>query len=247
MRDDPSTVELDADIARLTAALGDATRRRVFFALRQAGVDQTKDEVAAALSIDRRLAGFHLDKLVESGFVQAQLRRTSTSVGPRGPGRPPKRYRVAPSGVLIAQPERHYQVLATLLMRVREEPDGESQAALERVGFRYGMEVGLSEAAAGRTAPTGAALEGAVADVARLLSRMGFGAGSEPAGDGVTLRACTCPFEELAFADPARICGLDRAIWRGMIAVFAPDAQMTTSVTRAEGKSECRVMVQAAT
>ena len=32
--------------------------------------------------------------------------------------------------------------------------------------------------------------------------------------------ACACPFEDLAFQDPERICGLDRAIWKGILAAF---------------------------
>ena len=75
----------------------------------------------------------------------------------------------------------------------------------------------------------------------RLLSRYGFGARAE--GEG-SLRACACPFEELAFDDPERICGLDRAIWRGMLAAFAPEATCAspppapTATTRAWRPSE---------
>ena len=65
----------DRDIGRLAAALGDPTRRQVFFAVRASGSDRTKDEVAATVGIDRRLAGFHLDKLVQYGFLEADFRR----------------------------------------------------------------------------------------------------------------------------------------------------------------------------
>lgn len=224
----------ERDIGRLAAALGDPTRRRVFFAVRSAGRDQTKDDVAAAVGIERRLAGFHLDKLVAHGFLEAEFRRE----GPGGPGagRPPKRYRISDAHVLTALPERHYELLATLLLRASREGDGgDPQRTLERVGYDFGFELGLAEVARGEAAP-GAPPAEAIGAVVRLLSRYGFAARAE----GVSsLRACACPFEELAFDDPDRICGLDRAIWRGMLAAFAPDATLRVGATRAQGDEAC--------
>ena len=231
----------DRDIGRLAAALGDPTRRRVFFAVRAAGDDRSKDEIAAAVGIERRLAGFHLDKLVECGFLAADFRRPAGRSGP-GAGRPTKRYRVADADVLTALPERHYDLLASLLLRAtRERGDGDGQQSLERVGYDFGFEVGLAEVAAGSGAP-GASLTEALAGVVRLLSRYGFAARAE--GEG-SLRACACPFEELAFDDPERICGLDRAIWRGMLAAFAPDATLRVTTTRAGGDDACVATVHA--
>lgn len=225
----------DRDIGRLAAALGDATRRRVFFAVRGAARDQTKDEVAAAVGIDRRLAGFHLDKLVEHGFLEADFRREAGRGGP-GAGRPPKRYRPADADVLLALPERHYELLASLLLRAtRERSDADPQRTLERVGYEFGFELGVAEVAAGATSPEATPAE-AIEAVVRLLSRYGFAARAE--GDA-RLRACACPFEELAFDDPERICGLDRAIWRGMLAAFDPGATLRVSATRAHGDDAC--------
>ncbi len=223
------------DIGRLAAALGDVTRRKVFFAVRSCGGDQSKSEVATSVSIDRRLAGFHLDKLVQYGFLTAEFRRAPGRSGP-GAGRPAKRYRLAEADILMALPERHYDLLATLLLRAsRTRGDAGDQEALETVGYDFGFEVGVAEVAAGRTAP-GSSLAEAMEGMVRLLSRYGFGARAEGAS---SLRACACPFEELAFDDPERICGLDRAIWRGMLAAFAPDATLAVSTTRAGGDDAC--------
>ena len=230
----PSEEQAQRDIGRLAAALGDPTRRSVFFAVRSAGRDVGKDDVAAAVGIERRLAGFHLDKLVEQGFLAASFARA-------GAGRPPKRYRTADSHVLLALPERHYEVLAALLLRAAAEGgSGSPQEVLERVGYEFGYEVGRAEAAAGGSGP-GAGASAAIQDVVRLLSRYGFAARAE-GGDG--LRACACPFEEIAFDDPERICGLDRAIWRGMLAAFAPDATLSVAGTRARGDEACVATVE---
>jgi predicted ArsR family transcriptional regulator len=236
----PSEDQAQRDIGRLAAALGDPTRRRVFFAVRAAGRDLSKDDVAADLGIERRLAGFHLDKLVEQGFLEADFRRDEGRGGP-GAGRPPQRYRLAESEVLMALPERHYEILAALLLRATAEGGtGAPQEVLERVGYEFGLEVGLAEVAAGAGAP-GASSSAAIQDVVRLLSRYGFAARAD--GDE-GLRACACPFEEIAFDDPERICGLDRAIWRGMLAAFAPEATLRVATTRARGDEACVATVE---
>jgi predicted ArsR family transcriptional regulator len=236
----PSEEQAQRDIGRLAAALGDPTRRRVFFAVRAAGREVSKDDVASELGIERRLAGFHLDKLVEQGFLEADFRRDQGRGGP-GAGRPPKRYRLAESEVLMALPERHYELLATLLLRATAEGgSGSPQEVLERVGYEFGYEVGRAEVAAGAGGPaTGSSA--AIQDVVRLLSRYGFAAHAD-GDDG--LRACACPFEEIAFDDPERICGLDRAIWRGMLAAFAPEATLRVATTRARGDEACVATVE---
>ncbi|HEX2508719.1 MAG TPA: hypothetical protein VHK23_10395 [Miltoncostaeaceae bacterium] len=224
----------------MAAALGDPTRRRVFFAVRAAGREVSKDDVASELGIERRLAGFHLDKLVEQGFLEADFRRDQGRGGP-GAGRPPKRYRLAESEVLMALPERHYELLATLLLRATAEGgSGSPQEVLERVGYEFGYEVGRAEVAAG-AGGLAAGSSAAIQDVVRLLSRYGFAAHAD-GDDG--LRACACPFEEIAFDDPERICGLDRAIWRGMLAAFAPEATLRVATTRARGDEACVATVE---
>lgn len=222
---------VERDIERLVEALGDPTRRRAFFAVARADAPQSKAEVAEALGIDRRLAGFHLDKLVARGFLAAEFRRPEGRSGP-GAGRPTKRYRATETEVSIEFPERHYELLASLLVRALADEGG----SLEAIGYDFGLRAGLAEVAAGAHAPdTTAPRESLV----RLLSRFGYAARVE--GDG--LQACSCPFEEVAFQDPERICGLDRAIWRGMLAAFAPDAILERATARAHGDEACMATV----
>jgi predicted ArsR family transcriptional regulator len=229
----------EQDIQRLVAALGDPTRRRAFFAVREAAGPVGKDDVAARLGIDRRLAGFHLDKLVEQGFLTASFRRRSGRGGP-GAGRPPKVYALADPEVSVTLPERHYDLLASLLLRAVRDGGGLSpQDALESVGYAFGLELGEAERTAGR-GPAGASTADAVDGVVRLLSRYGFAARAEGQD---AIKACACPFEEVAFGDPDRICALDRAIWRGVLAAFAPGATLSDATTRAAGDEACLVHV----
>jgi predicted ArsR family transcriptional regulator len=226
----------EAQIGRLAGALGDPTRRRVFFTVREAGDAVSKDDVATRVGIDRRLAGFHLDKLVDQGFLVAEFRRRTGRSGP-GAGRPAKHYRLAEAELTVGLPERHYDLLASLLLKAASDDSGGSrQDVLDRVGHEFGYRVGLAEVAAGRTRPGQEGVD-AVTEVVRLLSRYGFAAQTDAAGSTIT--ACACPFEELAFGDPERICGLDRAIWKGMLAAFDQHATLSVAATRARGDTAC--------
>lgn len=223
--------QTEQEIERLASALGDPTRRRVFFVVREAAEPQSKDDVAEAVGIDRRLAGFHLDKLVEQAFLQAEFRRRERG-GP-GAGRPPKLYSLAATEAAVALPERHYDLLAELLLRAMSEPGASPAEQLERVGFEFGRSLAAEQSSAGGSpfTPTQA-----IAEVVRLLTRFGFAATSEGVA---SIKACSCPFEEMAFHDPERVCGLDRSIWRGILSVYAPGATIGETKARAEGDEAC--------
>ena len=222
--------QTEQEIERLARALGDPTRRRVFFVVREAGGALSKDEVAEAVGIERRLAGFHLDKLVEQGFLEAEYRRRERG-GP-GAGRPPKLYSLAETEAAVTLPERHYDLLAELLLRAMSEPGASPAEQLDRVGFEFGRSLAAEQNAGGSPFTPNQA----IAEVVRLLSRYGFAATSDgPA----SIKACSCPFEEMAFHDPERVCGLDRSIWRGILSVYAPGATIGTTTARAEGDEAC--------
>lgn len=226
----PEAAVSEAEIARLVSALGDGTRRRVYFAVTGSAEAMSKEQVASEVGIDKRLAGFHLDKLVAADFLDAEFRRHA------GAGRPAKFYSPGPAEVAVQIPQRRYELLAALLLQASRE--GGSQEDLERVGYEFGLAAG-SDAAQDPPARSG---RGAAARLASLLSDFGFAASTS--GDGA-VTACSCPFEDLAFADPERVCGLDRAIWRGFLAATAPTAELTDATARAEGDEACRAEVVA--
>lgn len=223
----------------MVAALGDATRRRVFFTVREAGVLMGKDDVAGAVGITRRLAGFHLDKLVEQGFLRAEFKRRSGRTGP-GAGRPAKLYALAEAEEDSRLHVTHYDLLAELLLKAMSDRSGEDpQQVLERVGYEFGRELGEAERQAGRS-PSYATTTDAVTGVVGVLTRFGFGAKPSEEG-GFTARMC--PFEEMAKVDPQRVCGLDRAIWRGVLSAFNPDATLTGARSMAQGDAACGALV----
>ena len=223
----------------MVAALGDPTRRRVFFTVREAGELMGKVDVAEAVGITRRLAGFHLDKLVEQGFLRAEFQRRNGRTGP-GAGRPAKLYALAESEEDSRLNVKHYDLLAELLLKAMSDRSGEDpQEVLERVGYEFGRELGEAERQAGRS-PSYATTTDAVTGVVGVLTRFGFGA-TESEGGGFTARMC--PFEEMAKVDPQRVCGLDRAIWRGVLSAFNPDATLAGARSMAQGDAACGALV----
>ena len=201
----------EEEIARLVSALGDGTRRRVYFAVTGSAEAMSKEQVASEVGIDKRLAGFHLDKLVVADFLEAEFRRHA------GAGRPAKFYSPGPAEIAVQIPQRRYELLAALLLQASRGSEAPDDAS----------------AHSGRDAAE---------RLAGLLSDFGFAASSSDDG---AVTACSCPFEDLAFADPERVCGLDRAIWRGFLAATAPKAELTDATARAEGDEACRAEVVA--
>ena len=93
--------------------LHDPQRRAIYGYVSRQRHDVSRDEAARAVSISRSLAAFHLDRLVEAGFLEASYRRLSGRQGP-GAGRPSKLYRRSNRQLSISLPERQYELLAQL-------------------------------------------------------------------------------------------------------------------------------------
>jgi predicted ArsR family transcriptional regulator len=104
------------------AAIGlllEPVRRALYDFVRASGREVSRNEAAEAAGVQRNLAAFHLDKLVEAGLLEATFRRLGERRGP-GAGRPAKLYRRVPGELVVSVPARDYQVLAHLLAETVE-------------------------------------------------------------------------------------------------------------------------------
>src|SRR5881409_3372329 len=102
--------------------LTEPTRRAVYDAVRVARGPMTRDEVATATGVSRRLAAFHLDLLADGGLLAVDYARPPGRRGGPGAGRPAKRYRVEPVEVEVSMPPRRYDIAARVLARAVAEP-----------------------------------------------------------------------------------------------------------------------------
>jgi predicted ArsR family transcriptional regulator len=205
--------------------LADERRRSIYqFACHRHG-PVTVNEVAEAFNIHRNAAKHHLDRLLEAGLLRAEFKRVNGRRGP-GAGRPSKLYTPTDVEVSFSVPERHYDLLAHLLMQALTRGDD-----LETVGARFGRE--LADAS-----PSSDPIEG----VRGVLDRLGFRPQVETDTDG-TLWITTenCPFGWVAMEAPAgEVCRLDRAIVSGVVEGFGwPAAQVKGHTSIAGGDDFC--------
>jgi predicted ArsR family transcriptional regulator len=191
------------------AALDDDVRRALYEHVRAAGVPVTREEAATAVGISRKLAAFHLDKLVElgvlrSGFAPSPDRRV---------GRAPRRYEPAGEDIAVRVPERSPELLASILVEAvtTEQPDERAEDAVFRVARDRGVSLGAGERArlrGGRVGP-----ERALSTSEELLAREGF----EPFREEGSVRLRNCPFHPMAGIAPGLVCGLNRAYLAGLV------------------------------
>jgi predicted ArsR family transcriptional regulator len=199
----------DDDLAAV-GALQDPVRRSLYrFVAGQPG-EVSRDEAAAAAGIQRQLAAFHLDKLVEAGLLETSYRRLSGRTGP-GAGRPAKLYRRSPGERTVSLPPRKYDLAAELLAdAVDEAGDQPAKVALSDVARRFGR--GLGEEIRARLGPR-PSRERRLAALAESLTEYGY----EPRREGQSVRLSNCPFHVLAEGHRELVCGMNLTLVEGVV------------------------------
>ncbi|MEV5518108.1 transcriptional regulator [Streptomyces flaveolus] len=208
------------------SVLSEDSRRRMFAFIRRAGHAVTRDEAAASVGISRKLAAFHLDKLVDAGLLHA---RYETPGGIRKVGRRPKVYEPTDAQITVSIPDRRHELLADLLLDavLAEEADENATQAAMRTAKQRGRQLG--KAAREETRPGRLGPERGLTACEGLLERYGY----EPVREAPTrLRLRNCPFHPLAAKAPDLVCGMNQAFLSGYLtglevggiqAVLAPE------------------------
>lgn len=193
------------------SVLSEDSRRRMFTFVRRAGRAVTRDEAAASVGISRKLAAFHLDKLVEAGLLRARYERPG---GMRKVGRQPKVYEPTDAQITVSIPDRRHELLADLLLDavLTEGADENAAQAAMRTAEQRGRQSGAAareEIRPGRLGP-----ERGLTACERLLDQYGY----EPVRETPTrLRLRNCPFHPLAGKAPELVCGMNRAFLGGYL------------------------------
>jgi predicted ArsR family transcriptional regulator len=204
-------VPADAAALSAVAVLADEHRRRMYAFIRRADDPVTRDEAAASVGISRKLAAFHLDKLVEAGLLRASYARPAAL---RRAGRTPKVYAPADVDLQVSIPQREHAVLAGILVDAiaAGTPAEDARQAALRVAARHGSELGSGDRDRLRPGRLGA--ERALTIACGMLERHGFEpVRAEPAR--VWLR--NCPFQPLAACAPDLVCGINQAYLAGYL------------------------------
>lgn len=211
------------------AALADQLRRRLYEFIRGAQRPVTREEAAASAGISRKLAAFHLDKLVEVGLLRAHYEPVG---GIRKVGRTPKVYEPSDLEIQLSIPRRLHDLLADILVDavLTEAADETARQAALRVARQGGAELGAAERDHLRPGRLGA--ERALTLAAAVLHRHGF----EPHRATPTrLQLSNCPFHPLASKAPELVCSINHAFLAGFLAgLQAPT--VTTELAPRSGK-----------
>jgi predicted ArsR family transcriptional regulator len=168
----------------------------------------TRDEAAAAVGISRKLAAFHLDKLVDAGALRAGYQAAGRV------GRTPKVYEPSGTDLRVSIPRRSHDFLAGILLdAVLTEGDQENarDAAL-RVARQRGQDIGAAERQRARPGRLGT--ERALTLASGLLEQAGF----EPAREApARVRLRNCPFHPLAGRSPQMVCRINQVFLTGVV------------------------------
>jgi predicted ArsR family transcriptional regulator len=209
--DAPSTDggALDAELSAI-GSLQDPVRRSLYRYVVSQPNDVSREDAAAGVGIQRQLAAFHLDKLVDAGLLETTYRRLSGRTGP-GAGRPAKLYRRSPSEHSVSLPPRQYDLAAELLAdAVEEAGDRPARTALTEVARRFGRRLG--EELRSRVGSR-ASRERRLAALSDSLGTFGY----EPRREGSALRLANCPFHALAEGHRELVCGMNLSLVQGVV------------------------------
>ncbi|AHH96439.1 helix-turn-helix domain-containing protein [Kutzneria viridogrisea] len=197
------------------AALDDDLRHGMYEYIRRAGRPVTRDEAASSVGISRKLAAFHLDKLVDAGLLSA---RPADTAGARRVGRRPTVYEPAAQDVCVSIPQRRHDLLAELLVdaALAERPGETAREAGLRVAAERGHALGAAERE--RSRPGRLGTERALTLAESVLAGCGF----EPERSAPTcVRLRSCPFHPVVARAPELVCGLNQALLSGVLAGLA--------------------------
>lgn len=200
--------ELEHQIRGL-AALEEPVRRSLYFYVAYRQRDVGRDEAAEALEISRALAGFHLDRLVADGLLEASFRRLSGRTGP-GAGRPAKLYRRSARELEVSLPQRSYKLAGRILASAVDADAPETSRLVASRARAIGGEIGRDAKARAGARPGKNRL---IAATMAALAANGY----EPELEGGEIRLRNCPFHHLADAHRQLVCGMNFALIKGVV------------------------------
>ncbi|MBP2331075.1 putative ArsR family transcriptional regulator [Kibdelosporangium banguiense] len=204
---------MTADGIKAIAALDDELRRGMYAFIRTAGRPVTRDEAAESVGISRKLAAFHLDKLVAAGLLQARYQRAGRV------GRAPKVYEPAEADIQVAIPQRQHGLLAEVLLDAVVTHDA-GEAAM-RAASRRGKHLGAQERERVKLGRLGA--ERALTVTEGILAQQGFEVNRE---SPTCVRLRDCPFHPVTAQAPDLVCKINQAYLAGFLdGLEAPTVQ----------------------
>lgn len=218
-------------------ALEDELRRRMYLFIRKEARPVSRDEAAEQVGISRKLAAFHLDKLVERGLLTAHYARLPGRGG-RGAGRSSKLYQASDLELEVSIPDRRYDIVGEIMVgALSSDSPASARDVAKQIAFEKGRAVGEDVKAELRLRPPGTERTLSIAE--QTLSDYGFEPYRDDEGN-ISLR--NCPFHRLSRQAPELVCGLNRDFIDGLLRGLGNDS-VAASLEPTPG--ECCVKLKA--
>jgi predicted ArsR family transcriptional regulator len=218
------------DALAMLAALDDPVRRILYRFARQQGRPVTREEAAAEAGISRKLAAFHLDKLVDVGLLDARY-EAPPDRRPRV-GRAPKVYQPSAVEVRVSIPERRYDLLAEVLVDAlgRADQEGAAERAARDLAGARGRDLGGRIRQERRLGRPGS--ERTMRAAGEALDQLGF---ETAVGVQGTMTLRNCPFQAAARRAPEMVCGINHAFIDGLVRGLGNQTVQVLLVPRPDG------------
>ena len=224
-------MEMDfAEAAVAVAALADELRGRIYAFVRGQPRPVSRDEVARQMGISRGLAAFHLDKLIETGWLSASYARPPGRGG-RGAGRTSKYYEPSERQIEVSIPARRYDMIAKILLAAMQQAatDERAQDAARRIASERGEQLGKQ---ARKVARIGSSrVKPALAMSKDILTACGF----EPQDEKCGIALNNCPYKALVEEAREIVCPINQSFIEGMVRGLGNKAVEVVPVQRPRG------------
>lgn len=186
-------------------ALGDNTRYAIYLELARSPRPLSTADVAESLGLHPNTVRPHLERMRDVALLDV---RTDVR---GGVGRPQHLYSLAADAPSLGLEPPTFPVLARMLLTMASAAglSGEDAAEAGRVQ-------GRADAAAHADAPS------CLQALVEQLDHLGFdpAVDGSPDGDTAVIAFTHCPFQDLADAHPALVCGLHRGLVEGLVSCF---------------------------
>ncbi len=206
------------EMVSIVAVLADDVRRRLYFHVRAATAPVTRDGAAAAVGISRKLAAFHLEKLVDEGLVRVMLDQPRARLA--RPGRSPKLYGTSDAEISLNIPARQYDLMAKILLAA-VRVGGDSSEAVVTAATERGREIGRG--VRGILRPGKLGLERALRLTMQALTETGYEPEVVTTTTNTEILLRNCPFYRLLDEDKLLVCSLNCTLVGGIVAGLETD------------------------
>lgn len=225
------TKEISNEIAQISDALGDPTRRGIYIFVRENDGVSASD-VALRFTLHPNVARHHLDKLVSWGYLESSTAKLDSKAG-----RPSKKYKGSSKIPSLERERRQFELMAMLLSKTLDAIELDKA---EKIAFEVGQNYGKSIADQMQDKDLLKDPAYVIAAIADALSAHGFVSHKVTESKQMVIVNEICPFGAIALEHPV-LCAVERGIVSGLLYHSTTHRAPLKVSSKALGDVDCSV------